>query len=145
MVYLFDLYSLCEDIVMVKVLKMLVAVGLFCSATYLVAQEAALATQEQDASVVVAQADTKDEAVAVAQTEVVAEVAPVVEEPAVVVADTDVKSPVEDAVQVANIDEEILEAAEKVLAEDAATQVATVDKEYDLNFDDFEFDEEDGI
>lgn len=145
-VYVFDLYSLNEDTVMVKVLKMLVVLGLFCSASQIMAEDALSTEVKQEAFSVVAQVEPQEKAVKVAKAEIAEEaVLGLDEEPVAVVADATVKSPVEDPVQVANIDEEILEAAEKVLSEDAATQVATVDKEYDLNFDDFEFDEEDGI
>ena len=121
-------------------MRVLIVFGLFYAGTSVVAEDVTSVSIEQEKSVAVAQVEPKEEVV-------VAQVEPK-EEPVVQVAQADVKESIEDSVQVADIadiDQEILEAAEKVLAEDPATQVATAEQEFDLNFNDFEFDEEEGI
>ena len=54
---------------------------------------------------------------------------------------------IEDATQVASIDDELLDAADKILGDDVAAQLAgiTDDSDFDLNFEDLDFDEEEGL
>ena len=126
---------------MVKIMRVLVVVGLLFAFSKVTAEDVAPVEIEQEKLVDLAQVAPQEDVVKVAQVEPKEEL----DETVVQVAQTEVKAPVEDSVQVASIDEEVLDAAEKVLTEDPATQVATADQEFDLNFDDFEFSEEEEV
>ena len=105
---------------MVKVMRIVMAAALLFSLPNLMAEEAV-------------RADQVERSVEVIQTEV---------PEAVTVADaTAPKVQEEDAVKVAELDEDVTAAAKKVLEEEAATQVASLedaDFEFDLNFDEEE-------
>ena len=136
---------------MVSMIRGMVFVGVLFFFSNVMAEDAAV-TQELEKAPQVAEA-VKAQEIAIEEAPVIVAdatkdvstsvVAPAkkMEENAVQIADAGSEVVSEEVPQVAALEEEILEAAEKALAEDPATQLATAEDGFNLDFEDFEYDE----